>query len=360
MRSWVLSGAFLIVFAGVVSAQSYNEAAQVDAKTVTISGDVVRYEPGQIIVIRGQDNKEVTYRLSPSIVVPADVQAGTKVTLHTERAADGSATTVSRIVTTSITSTGQVKATTDETRKTASGDVTRTRTTTITGEVVRYEPGQTIVVRGPRSEVVTYTLAPGASVPADVQVGRKVTLHTEQGADGSATLVRRVMTTSVTPEGRTKSTTQETRTDESGATSTTTTTTTSGRVEAYTAGKSITVLRSDGSRVTYGITSQSSVPEGVVIGKTITIVPVDPREPRRADHHGPRAIEGAHRLGHGPRGCPRGPSCAERVLQQAGAVQSAVIPDDVDRADPDDPAAGAGPGLLRRVAPAPADADAAL
>ena len=38
------------------------------------------------------------------------------------------------------------------------------------------------------------------------------------------------------------------------------------------------MLRSDGSRVTYVISPQSTVPEGLVIGKTITIVPVDPRE----------------------------------------------------------------------------------
>jgi hypothetical protein len=36
------------------------------------------------------------------------------------------------------------------------------------------------------------------------------------------------------------------------------------------------VLRSDGSLVTYSITSQSSVPGNVVIGKPITIVPVNP------------------------------------------------------------------------------------
>lgn len=278
MRLSVLSGALAIALVGVASAQTYNQAAQVETRTVTISGDVVRYEPGRVIVVRGQDGKEVTYTLSPSITVPADVQVGKKVTLYTERGADGTPTTVSRVVTTSVTPEGNVKATTDETRKTASGEVTKTRSTTITGEVVKYEPGQTIVVREPSSKVVTYTLAPDVSVPPDIQVGRKVTLYAEPSADGGATLVKRVTTTSVTPEGRTRSTTEETRTNASGSTTTTTTTTVSGKVDAYTAGKSITVLRSDGSRVTYGITSLSSVPEGLVIGKTIVIVPVNPRE----------------------------------------------------------------------------------
>ena len=60
-------------------------------------------------------------------------------------------------------------------------------------------------------------------VPADIQVGKNVTLYTEPGADGSETIVRRVTTTSVTPGGARRA------------------------------------------------ASQSSVPEGLVIGKTITI-----------------------------------------------------------------------------------------
>ena len=273
MKILVFFGALSIALASFVSAQTYNDATQVETKTVTISGDVVRYEPGQVIVVRGSDNKEVSYTLSPSITVPKDVQVGRKVTIYSERGADGGATIVSRIVTTSVTPAGNVKATTEETRTTASGDVTKSRSTTISGEVVKYAPGQTIVVRDPSRKLVTYTLAPDASMPADIQVGRKVTLYTEPTADGSATIVKRVTTTSITPQGRTKSTTEETRTDAAGATSTTTTTDISGKVEAYTVGKTITMLRTDGSRVTYTINSQSTVPGDVVIGKTITIVP---------------------------------------------------------------------------------------
>lgn len=275
---FVMLGALSIALVGAVSAQTSDQAAQVDTKTVTISGDIVRYQPGQVIVIRDQDGKEVAYTLTSSIAVPGDLQVGQKVTLHTERGVDGSPTTVSRIVTTSVNSQGDVKSTTDETRTTASGEVTKTRVTTTSGEVVKYEPGRAIVVREPSRGVVSYTLGPDVSVPADIQVGKQVTLITEPGAEGGATTVRRVTTTSVTPEGRTKSTTEETRTDPAGSTTTTTTTNISGRVEAYTAGKSITVLRSDGSRVNYSITSLSSVPEDLVIGKTITIVPVNPRE----------------------------------------------------------------------------------
>jgi hypothetical protein len=279
MRLSVSLAALSIAFVSVASAQTYNEGARVETKTVTISGDVVRYEPGQVIVIRGQDGKEITYTLSPRIKVPPDVQVGQKVTLYTEHGASGSPTTVSKVVTTSITSEGKVKVQTDDTRTTASGKRTQKHTTTINGEVVKYEPGQAIVIREPSRGVVTYTLAPNASVPGDIQVGKNVTLYTEPGVDGTARTITRVTTTtSVTPEGRTKSTTEETRTDASGSTTTTTTTNISGRVDTYTAGKSITVLRSDGTRETYLITSQSSVPENVMIGKTITLVPVNPRE----------------------------------------------------------------------------------
>jgi hypothetical protein len=263
-----------MALAGWASAQ----APPVETSTLTITGDVVRYEPGRVIVVRGEDGKEVSYALAPSIAVPRDVQVGQKVRVYTERNAKGSPTSVLRIVTTSLTAAGQVKVTTDETRRPASGRATRTSTTTISGEVVKYEPGRTIVVREPGHKVATYTLAADASVPADIRLGENVTLLTEPVADGRSRLVRRVTTTSITPAGRTQSTTEETRTDRSGVTTTTTTTNLAGRVEAYTAGKTITVLRSDGSRATYSINSASSVPGEVEIGKTITIIPVDPRE----------------------------------------------------------------------------------
>jgi hypothetical protein len=192
--------ALSIALASVASAQTSNQGARVETKAVTISGDVVRYEPGQVIVIRGQDGKDTAYSLSPRIEVPAGVQVGQKVTLYTEHSASGSPTTVSRVVTTSITPEGKVKVQTDDTRTTASGKRTQKHTTTISGEVVKYEPGQAIVVREPSRGVVTYTLAPNASVPADIQVGKKVTLYTEPGVTGNARTITRVTTTtSVTP-----------------------------------------------------------------------------------------------------------------------------------------------------------------
>jgi len=149
-----------------------------------------------------------------------------------------------------------------------------TKYVTVDGEVVRYEPGKVIVVRGADNKEIVYTLAPSIAVPAEVKVGRRVTLYTEPGKGGGTQLVSRVTTTSVTPEGNVKSTTEDTRTLPSGVTTRTTTTTLTGTVAAYEAGKTLTITRFDGSKVTYVINEKSAVPADLVIGKNVTILPM--------------------------------------------------------------------------------------
>jgi hypothetical protein len=151
---------------------------------------------------------------------------------------------------------------------------TETKYVTVDGEVVRYEAGKVIVVRGANNKEIVYTLAPSIVVPAEVRVGRRVTLYTEPGKDGGTQLVSRVTTTSITPDGKVKKTTEDTRHLPSGATSQTTTTNLSGRVEAYEAGKTLTLTRPDGSKVTYLINEKSKVPEDLVVGKTVSILPL--------------------------------------------------------------------------------------
>ena len=152
---------------------------------------------------------------------------------------------------------------------------------TVDGEVVRYDTGRVIVIRGADNKEITYTLAPSIVVPAEVKVGRRVTLYTEPGKDGATQLVSRVTTTSITSEGNVKRTTEDTRHLPSGATTRTTTTNISGKVAAYEAGKTLTITRSDGSKVTYVINEKSKVPADLVIGKTVSIVPLaaTPGEP---------------------------------------------------------------------------------
>ncbi len=151
---------------------------------------------------------------------------------------------------------------------------TETKYVTVDGEVVRYEAGRMIVIRGADNKEISYTLSPSVAVPAEVQVGRRVTLFTEPGSDGATQLVARVTTTSVTADGAVKRTTEDTRHLPSGATTRTTTTSTSGTVDAYEAGKTLTITRLDGSKVTYLIDAKSTVPTDLVIGKTISILPL--------------------------------------------------------------------------------------
>ena len=48
----------------------------------------------------------------------------------------------------------------------------------------------------------------------------------------------------------------------------------SGTVDAYEAGKTLTVTRSDGTKVTYLLNRKSKVPAGLVVGKTVSVLPV--------------------------------------------------------------------------------------
>ena len=157
----------------------------------------------------------------------------------------------------------------------AQASQTETKYVTVDGEVIRYEAGQTIVIRGADNKDVTYTLSPSIAVPAEVKVGRRVTLYTEPGLDGKTQLVSRVTTTSVNAEGDVKRVTEDTRTLPSGAvTRTTTTTNTTGTVAAYEAGKTLTITRSDGSTATYVLNRKTKVPAGLVIGKSVSVAPL--------------------------------------------------------------------------------------
>jgi len=229
-----------------------------------LKGVVVRLEPGKVMVVRGPDMKEVTYMLNPSVTIPAGVAVGSWVELDTTQGT-GDTWVVTRVTTTTMPD-GTMERTTERT-VTPAGEPSYT---TVTGEVVKLDPGRTIVLRGNDSKVVTYTLTPDVTVPADVAVGRHVTLFTEAGTGGT-TLVKRVTTTSMTPEGEVKRTTTDTRTHPSGAVTTTTTTTIDGVVQSYVTGKSITLTRPDNTTVTYLINDRSQIPADLAVGKRVFI-----------------------------------------------------------------------------------------
>jgi hypothetical protein len=46
----------------------------------------------------------------------------------------------------------------------------------------------------------------------------------------------------------------------------------SGTVEAYAVGKTLTLTRADGSRITYVIDDESEVPDGLAVGKSVAVL----------------------------------------------------------------------------------------
>ena len=159
-------------------------------KTVTVTGEVIRYEPGQTIVVRGPNSREVTYTIGPDATIPAEIQVGRRVTLTTEPSSDGSGPAiVTRVTTTTVNADGQMKTTTEKTETMASG-TTKTRLTTVYGTVSAFEPGQSITVTRVGAEPVTYTIDQESQLPQDIAVGRKVTIRTTT-VSGSP-VVRRV------------------------------------------------------------------------------------------------------------------------------------------------------------------------
>ena len=127
MKSTLFVTAFCTGVAVVASGQALAQTTQTtqtsttETKSATADGVVVRYDPGHAIVIRGTDNKEVTYALPPSVTVPVEVTVGRRVTLFTEPGVDGTTQLVSRVTTTSVTPAGDVKRTTEDTRHLPSG-----------------------------------------------------------------------------------------------------------------------------------------------------------------------------------------------------------------------------------------------
>ena len=78
-------------------------------------------------------------------------------------------------------------------------------TTVVTGPVVQYTPGQTIVVRDADGKMVTYSIGSGVQVPSGVQVGKTVSISSEPASDGSGpAMVTRIETTSVDASGQTR------------------------------------------------------------------------------------------------------------------------------------------------------------
>jgi hypothetical protein len=185
----VLTGCAAVTFA---QTQTYKETTRTEVKPVIVTGEVVRYEPGRVIVIRSTDRNEVSYTLMPSLTVPSDVQVGRTVSLYTEPGEDGS-TLVKRVTITSVTPSGNVKRTTEETRTSPTGETTTTSTTTVSGTVQAFEAGKSITITRPDGTQVTYMINDSSQLPAGIAIGRRVVIYPSTMTSGSEPMVQRVV-----------------------------------------------------------------------------------------------------------------------------------------------------------------------
>jgi hypothetical protein len=137
----------------------------------------------------------------------------------------------------------------------------------ISGDVVRYEAGKTIVVRSADGKEVTYAIAPALAAPAGVVVGRRVTLVTEASDSGAVAVTR--ITTEPGPEATT--TVTETTVAPPAPEPKTQITSEYGTVSDYEAGRTITLLRPNATTVTYTIDSKSTIPADLAKGRKVVV-----------------------------------------------------------------------------------------
>jgi hypothetical protein len=221
MKRWItptalcLAGSFALVTAAGAQQPSQNPdttttTTQVTddgmtrtTKITTVEGKVVRYEPGKTIVVLGPDSREVTYTLSPTVIVPADIQVGRVVTLSTEPSASGPVI-VTRITTRTVASDGSMKTETQTRAQSATGEQTMTKSTTqsgatsITGTVSAYEPGRSVTFLLPDKTTVVYTVDTSSQLPPDLAVGKTYVVETTRTTSSGPLVVKRITTTTTT------------------------------------------------------------------------------------------------------------------------------------------------------------------
>ncbi len=172
------AAATTLLMAQEVTSKTTTFQSSDNPRIVTVTGEVVKYQPGQTIVIREPNRRVLTYTLSPGAEIPQDIQVGRTVTVSTEPASDGSGpAVVTKVTTTSMTPEGQTKTTTERTESGPYGE-TKTTTTTISGTVSSYEPGQYIMIERPDHHTVRYTITRESHLPQDLAVGKTVTIRT--------------------------------------------------------------------------------------------------------------------------------------------------------------------------------------
>jgi hypothetical protein len=179
---------FLAVAIGAVAAIAASQ--DVNASRITVTGDVVRYEAGKTIVVRGLDGHEVTYTIAPALVAPADVAVGRRVTVVTEPSPGG--TIVVTRITTAAAPDGAGTATAEKIVVSPPEAETRSQITTVSGTVSIYEPGHLITILRPNATAVTYTIDANSTVPSSLAKGRRVVVRTISRPGIERPIVRKV------------------------------------------------------------------------------------------------------------------------------------------------------------------------
>ncbi|HEX5134361.1 MAG TPA: hypothetical protein VFW81_03115 [Thermoanaerobaculia bacterium] len=178
---------FLAVAIGAVAGVAATQ--DVNASRVTLSGDVVRYDAGKTIVVRGLDGHEVTYTIAPALPVPAGVGVGRRVTIVTEPSETG-AVLVTRI--TAEAAPGGAITTTAEKSGASSPGEAKSQITSTLGTVSAYEPGRTITILRPNATTVTYTIDASSAIPTGLSTGRRVVIRTITRPGVEQPVVRKV------------------------------------------------------------------------------------------------------------------------------------------------------------------------
>lgn len=179
---------FLAVAIGAVAAIAATEDV-IATKAITITGDVVGYEAGKTIVVRSVDGQDVTYAIAPTLVVPAEVGVGRRVTIVTEPSETG-AVLVTRITTDA--GPGGVTTTTEKTPAAPSAEHVKSQMTSVYGTVTAYERGRSITLLRPNATTVTYVIDADSAVPSGLANGRKVVIRTITRPGVERPVVRKV------------------------------------------------------------------------------------------------------------------------------------------------------------------------
>ena len=190
---------FLAIAIGAVAAIAATEDV-IATKAVTVTGEVVRYEAGKAIVVRSLDGQDVTYGFAPTLVVPAEVGVGLRVTIVTEPS-DTGALLITRITTEA--GSGGVTTTTEKTPAAPAAEHIKSQMTSVSGTVTGYERGRSITLLRPNATTVTYLIDADSVVPSGLANGRKVVIRTITRPGVEQPVVRKVSYSKTTTKTKT-------------------------------------------------------------------------------------------------------------------------------------------------------------